>query len=104
LARLGIQPTTFDDYLAALDDLVGGCHRRKQVALKNALAYDRYLDFDEPDEPLARQAWDKSSPTAAERKAFSDFVVDRFCRLAGEPRPPVPNASRHGDHSRLTSA
>jgi hypothetical protein len=28
LARLGIQPTTFDDYLAALDDLVGGCHRR----------------------------------------------------------------------------
>ena len=27
LAPLGIQPTTFDDYLAALDDLVGGCHR-----------------------------------------------------------------------------
>ncbi|HYY29957.1 MAG TPA: amidohydrolase family protein, partial [Chthoniobacterales bacterium] len=84
LARLGVQPTTFDDYLAALDDLVDGCHRRNQVGLKNALAYERYLDLDEPDEPLARQAWDKSSPTAAERKAFSDFVVDRFCRLAGE--------------------
>jgi uncharacterized protein len=89
LGRLGLQPTTFDDYLAALDNLVDGCALRNQVALKNALAYDRYLDFDEPDEKLARQAWGKPSPAPAERKAFSDLVVDRFCRLAGERDLPV---------------
>ena len=55
------------DYLDALDDLVDGCHLRNQVGLKNALGYDRYLDFDEPDEPLARQAWDKSSKSAQKK-------------------------------------
>ena len=89
LARIGLQAKTFDDYLTSLDDLVAGCRQRHQVALKNALAYDRDLDFDEPDEKLARRAWGKLSPTTAERKAFSDFVVDRLCRLAGERDLPV---------------
>jgi len=89
LARLGLQPKSFDDYLTILDDLVAGCSQRHQVALKNALAYDRDLAFDEPDEKLARQAWSNATPTAAERKAFSDFVVDRFCRAAGEHDVPV---------------
>jgi predicted TIM-barrel fold metal-dependent hydrolase len=53
------------------------------------LAYDRDLDFDEPDEKLTRRAWGRLSPTAAERKAFSDFIVDRLCRLAGERDLPV---------------
>jgi len=59
------------------------------AALKNALAYDRGDDFDEPDEALARQAWGQAAPTVAQRKAFSDFVVDRFCQLAGERNIPV---------------
>jgi hypothetical protein len=57
LARLGFKPKTFEEYLASIDDLVAGCSQRHQVALKNALAYDRDLDFDEPDEKLARRAW-----------------------------------------------
>jgi uncharacterized protein len=89
LARLGFEPKIFDDYLTALDGVVAGCSQRHQVALKNALAYDRDLDFDEPDEKLARRAWGKRSPTAPERKAFSDFVVDRFCRSAGERDLPM---------------
>ncbi len=89
LARLGLQPKSFDDYMTLLDDLVAGCPQRHQVALKNALAYDRDLAFDEPDELLAREAWGKLSPTVAERKAFGDFVVDRFCRAAGECDLPV---------------
>jgi hypothetical protein len=88
-ARLGFKPKTFEEYLASIDDLVAGCSQRHQVALKNALAYDRDLDFDEPDEKLARRAWGNLSPTPAERKAFSDFVVDHFCRLAGERDLPV---------------
>jgi len=89
LARLGFKPDSFNDYLVALEKLVNGLTARHQVALKNALAYDRDIAFDEPDEPLARQAWGKASPPAAERKAFSDFVVDRLCRLAGERDLPV---------------
>jgi hypothetical protein len=89
LARLGLQPASFDDYLAALEKLVDGLASRHQVALKNALAYDRDVAFDEPDEKLARQAWGKASPSSTERKAFSDFVVDRLCRIAGERDVPV---------------
>lgn len=89
LDRLKIYPRSFDYYLEALEQLVAGAAGRHQVALKIALAYDRYLDFDAPDEALARSAWGKPSPNAAEQKAFSDFVVDRFCRLAAEYDLPV---------------
>jgi hypothetical protein len=89
LQRLGLGAVTFDEYLGALDELVKGCRGRNQVALKNALAYDRHLDFDEPDEKLAKQAWGNPSPPAVAKKAFGDLVVDRLCRLAGERDLPV---------------
>jgi hypothetical protein len=89
LRRLGLEPASFDDYLAALETLVDGMGSRHQVALKNALAYDRDVAFDEADEGLARQAWGKASPSPAERKAFGDFIVDRLCRMAGERDLPV---------------
>ena len=84
LARVGAEPKSFDDYLAALPlllDRLAGLHK---VGLKNALAYDRSVDFDGLDVELARGAWGKSDPSAAERKAFGDVVVDRLARLAGE--------------------
>jgi uncharacterized protein len=89
LRRLGLEAGSFDDYLAALEQLMDSLASRHQVALKNALAYDRDVAFDEPDEALARQAWGKADPGPAERKAFSDLVVDRLCRLAGERDLPV---------------
>src|SRR6185503_5321351 len=72
-----------------LERLVDTMAERNQVALKNALAYDRGVDFDEPDEKAARQAWGQKSPPAELKKAFGDFVVDRLCRLAGERKLPV---------------
>ena len=89
LQQIGLKPASFDDYVAALEKLVDGMAPRHQVALKNALAYDRDVAFDEPDEKLARHAWGKTSPPPAERKAFSDFVVDQLCRLAGERDLPM---------------
>ncbi len=89
LGRLGLAASTFDDYLAALEHLMDSLAQRHQVALKNALAYDRDVAFDEPDEDLARQAWGKVSPSPAERKAFSDYVVERLCTLAGVRDVPV---------------
>jgi hypothetical protein len=89
LSRIGIEPRTFDQYLDALEQVVARMPSQKQVALKNALAYDRDIAFDAPNERLARQAWGQTSPTPAERKAFSDFVVDRFCTLAAKHDIPM---------------
>jgi uncharacterized protein len=81
---LGVELDTFDDYVAFLEHFVDTLAARNQVALKSALAYDRDLSFDEPDEALARSAWGQRAPSPATRKAFGDFVVDRLCTLAGE--------------------
>lgn len=89
LQRVGLGASSFDEYLAALEKLVDGMAARGQVALKNALAYDRDVHFDDPDERLARAAWGKTSPSPAEKKAFGDLVVDHLCRLAGARDLPV---------------
>jgi uncharacterized protein len=89
LKRWNITPKSFDDYIDALDTLVSGMSGRHQVALKNALAYDRDISFDEPNAELARAAWGKVSPLAAEQKAFGDFVVDRMCALAAKHDIPM---------------
>ena len=86
---LGIELDTFQDYLAFLEQFVDTLAERNQVALKSALAYDRDLSFDEPDEALAARAWARRNPAPDERKAFGDFVVDRLCALAGEREIPV---------------
>ena len=52
---LGVELETFDDY-AFLEHFVDTLGERNQVALKSALAYDRDLRFDRPDEALARRA------------------------------------------------
>jgi hypothetical protein len=87
--RLGCKLYSFDDYLAMLEVLVDGMPARHQLAVKNALAYDREINFDDIDETLARAAWGNADPTPAQRKAFGDVVVDRLCRLAGERDIPV---------------
>ena len=51
--------------------------------------YDRDVNFDEPDENLARRAWQNENASEDERRAFGDFVVDRLCQIAGELDIPV---------------
>ncbi len=100
--RLGHQLDTFDDYLALLDLLLDTLASRHQVGIKNALAYDRSVNFDDVDEGLARQAWGRRQPTVAQRKAFGDVVVDRLCRLCGERDVPfqmhLGSAQIRGSH------
>jgi hypothetical protein len=89
LRRVGLKAETFDEYLVALEKLVAGMTARGQVALKNSLAYDRDINFDEPNEPLARAAWGKAAPPPGERKALGDFIVDHLCRIAAARDIPV---------------
>lgn len=86
--QIGHRVDSFDDYLTLLDSLMDTLAERSQVGIKNALAYDRSVDFDDVDESLARQAWGRRNPSAEQRKAFGDVVVDRLCRLAGERNVP----------------
>ncbi len=83
-ARVGLKPLSFDDYLEALPAVLDLLPALNKVGLKNALAYDRQLNFDDVDVKLARSAWGKRDPSPSEKKAFGDVVVDRFCLLAGE--------------------
>ena len=87
--RLGLKLDSFEDFETLLEKAVDTMADRNQVGLKNALAYDRDICFDEPDETRARQAWMNPDPSAAERKAFGDFAVDRLCALAGERDIPL---------------
>jgi len=100
--RLGHRLDTFDDYLALLQLLMDTMAERHQVGLKNALAYDRSVNFDDLDEDLARRAWGRRHPTTAEWKAFGDVIVDRLCRLAGERDVPfqmhLGSAQIRGSH------
>jgi hypothetical protein len=89
LARLGLSPASFDEYLEALPLLLDRMPSLNKVGLKNALAYDRSVEFDPPDLEAARGAWGKLDPGEPARKAFGDCVVDRLCRLAGERDLPV---------------
>jgi len=89
LARIGPAAETFDDFCAACTRLVTTLPERGQVALKNALAYDRDLHFDPSSIEKARAVWGKRSPDPAERKAFGDFVVDHLCRLAAQTGTPM---------------
>jgi uncharacterized protein len=89
MARLGITPSSFDEYLEALSAVFDHMPALHKVGLKNALAYDRSVDFDPPDVPMARAAWGKQAPSEQEKKAFGDCVVDRLCGLAGERGIPL---------------
>jgi hypothetical protein len=86
---LGVKCDSFDDFGTLLKTAVETLGDRNQVALKNALAYDRDIQFDEPNEARARDAWRNANASPAEQKAFGDFVVDRLCTLAGERDVPV---------------
>jgi hypothetical protein len=100
--QLGHRLESFDDYMEFLDRMMDTMSERHQIGLKNALAYDRSVDFDDVDEALARRAWGHRHPPQEQCKAFGDVVVDRLCRLAGERNVPfqmhLGSAQIRGSH------
>jgi len=82
----GVRPRDFDEYEGFCRNLVAGCKSRGIVCLKSALAYDRSLDFGKARRDDAARVWGvhPRDVTAAERKAFGDYIVDLLAAAAGE--------------------
>lgn len=89
LSKAGFHPESFEDYLEAIRGLAGQMKSRGQVAFKNALAYDRNIEFQVPNKLLAKRAWGKSHPSEEEKQAFGDYVVDFICHLGAEMDIPM---------------
>ncbi|MGA2112600.1 MAG: amidohydrolase family protein [Anaerolineales bacterium] len=76
----------FDDYLAFLQAMFRKWRENGAVTLKSASAYDRSLDYSEGNRSAAARVFfrEPATVTAAERRAYEDFMFNWFCRLAIE--------------------
>jgi glucuronate isomerase len=75
--------TSLDDYLDFLEHLFTKWRDSGAVTMKSASAYDRTLQYDEPDRDLAARVFlhPPGQVTPAEHKAYGDFMFHWFCRL-----------------------
>ena len=83
LQRVGLSAGSFDEYLVALEKLVAGMAARGQVALKNALAYDRDVNFDEPDEPTGPRR--VGQELRRRRRSGRRLAISSWIICAGSP-------------------
>ncbi len=81
LEQLGLGAGNFKEYLDSTERFVTHHRVASHLAIKNALAYDRFLDVGPANPAQAQSAWGKADPTPAEKKAFGDFIMHRFCEL-----------------------
>ncbi|MGQ9515166.1 MAG: amidohydrolase family protein [Thermoproteota archaeon] len=88
---LNLKVDNFDNYIDLVDRSLEEAKRRKYVAIKSALAYDRPILFEEADEAEARRVYEKmgSGLTPRDVRVFGDFILDRIIRRAGELELPI---------------
>ena len=84
LLRQNLSADSFEQYLESIELLVKSMSQRNQVAIKNALAYDRAIDFSPGSKNQAEAIWGQANPSEEGRKAFGDFIVDHFCELCAQ--------------------
>jgi uncharacterized protein len=89
LAQLNLSAETFEQYLESIEEMVRTMPIRNQVAIKNALAYDRSIDFSQSTKAEAKSIWGRSHPSAEDQKKFGDFIVDHFCSLCAAHQIPM---------------
>ncbi len=75
--------TSLGDYLVFLEQLFTGWRDAGAVTMKSASAYDRALQYDEPDRNLAERVFLRppDQVTPVEHKAYGDFMFHWFCNL-----------------------
>jgi hypothetical protein len=71
------------EYLDFLEDLFTKWRDQGAVTMKSASAYDRTLQYDDPDHDLAEKIFlrSPSKVSPAEHKAYGDFMFHWFCQL-----------------------
>lgn len=89
LACYGIQADSLESYLRQTGELIekkvrGGC-----VALKNAIAYDRSVQYDTVSREQASRVFETADPSPEEEKAFQDYFFDWACGLAADLQVPI---------------
>lgn len=79
-----------DEYIHFVKKLIREKVKNGCIALKNALAYDRPLDFKKSSRDLAQEAFkNKDKATKTEVIHFQDYLFSEICILAAELNIPV---------------
>ena len=81
LAQLGLEANSFEQFLESIETMLGRMPANDQVAVKNALAYDRHIDFQQVSHAEAKAVWGKINPSSEQKRAFGDYIVDYFAGL-----------------------
>ena len=81
-----LEVSSLDDYLNLLDDMFKAAKAAGAVCLKTTLAYERTLRFDRVPRERAEKVFGRrrSEMSAAEAKAFEDFVMWRLVELSAK--------------------
>ena len=89
-APYGIKPTSFSEYLEAVEALLAVKKNEGCVALKSALAYDRTLAFACPNKEDAEAVFDTTVDMhSTEARAFQDYMFHFILEQAGTLGLPV---------------
>ena len=78
-----------DEYLQRMDTAIEAAVAAGCSSLKCAAAYDRTLDFDNPDIVAGRRAYGDPNASKADIKAMQDCVFDRACAAAARLGVPM---------------
>lgn len=83
------RPATLDEYTDEVEKAVDKAVRAGCKALKIAIAYERTLEFGPDTRPGALKAWQTGGKTAAQRKAFGDYMMFMLAHIAAVHDLPV---------------
>lgn len=99
-AAEGLPLKSLDDYLALIERLFLKAKAAGAVCLKNTLAYQRTLDFQNVPKERAEKAFGRPRKELSEGEAkdFEDFIMWRLCELSAKHELPF---QFHTGHARI---
>jgi len=78
-----------DDYILFIRDLIINKIKDGCVALKNAIAYDRDINYEKFPKNKAQKVFKHKSPGREDVRAFQDYVFYEICKIAAELDIPI---------------
>jgi hypothetical protein len=88
---------SLDDYVKIIDSVMTIFKRNGAVCIKNVLAYNRSLDFEDVDYSDAKKIFNKKAPlNEQEKKQLQDFIFHHIIRQSIKLDLPVQIHTAHG--------